>query len=290
MEPTQDKNRYINPFTDFGFKKLFGEEPNKDLLLDFLNELLKEEQGEIKEITYLKNEHLGNSQADRKAIFDIYCTNEKGEKFIVELQKTEQKFFKDRTVYYSTFPITEQAEKGEWDYELKAVYMIAILDFVFDEDEREPEKYRYDVKLTDIDTGKVFYDKLKFIYLEMPKFTKRVEDLSNHFEKWMYVLRHLATLQRIPEALQEKIFQKLFDAAELAKLPPEQAKIYQDSLKYYRDLKNSINTAEDKGKKEGREEERSAIAKTMIRDGESIDKIMRWTGLSKETITQLQQN
>jgi predicted transposase/invertase (TIGR01784 family) len=203
---TEDTTRYINPFTDFGFKKLFGEEPNKELLLDFLNELLKDEQGPIKELTYLKNENLGASEVDRKAVFDLYCTNEKGEKFIVELQKTEQKYFKDRTVYYSTFPITEQAKKGDWDYQLKAVYMIAILDFVFDQDESEPDKYRYDVKLTDIDTCKVFYNKLKFIYLEMPKFTKHIEELSSHFEKWMYVLRHLSTLERIPEALQEKSF------------------------------------------------------------------------------------
>ena len=121
--------RYINPFTDYGFKKLFGEEINKDLLLDFLNELLKEEQGVIKNITYLKTEHLGASEVDRKAIFDLYCENEKGEKFIVELQKTKQNFFKDRTLYYSTFPIREQAKRTDWDYELKAVYTIAILDF-----------------------------------------------------------------------------------------------------------------------------------------------------------------
>ncbi len=93
--------KYINPFTDFGFKKLFGEEPNKNLLLDFLNELLKEEQGTITELTYLKNEHLGNTETNRKAIFDLYCTNERGEKFIVELQKTKQKFFKDRDLFFS---------------------------------------------------------------------------------------------------------------------------------------------------------------------------------------------
>ncbi len=83
MKPTDinDKPRYINPFTDFGFKTLFGEEPNKDLLLDFLNELLKDEQGSIQEISYLKNEKLGASEIDRRATFDIYCTNERGEKF-----------------------------------------------------------------------------------------------------------------------------------------------------------------------------------------------------------------
>ena len=160
--------KYINPFTDYGFKRLFGEEPNKDLLLDFLNELLKEEQGQIRDLTFLKNENLGASEVDRKAIFDIYCENEKGEKFIVELQKTKQSFFKDRTLYYSTFPIREQARRADWNYELKAVYTVAILDFVFDEDKAEPDKYRYDVKLTDQETKQLFYDKLTFIYLEMP--------------------------------------------------------------------------------------------------------------------------
>lgn len=102
---TEFREKYINLFTDYGFKRLFGEEPNKDLLKSFLNELLKEEQGEIVDLTYLKNEHLGTNELNRRAIFDLYCTNEHGEKFIVELQKTKQKFFKDRTVYYSTFPI-----------------------------------------------------------------------------------------------------------------------------------------------------------------------------------------
>jgi len=103
---------YLNPFTDFGFKKLFGEEYNKDLLIDFLNQLLKKEQGRIKTLTYLKNEHLGRSEADRRAVFDLYCENEQGEKFIVEIQKAKQKFFKDRTLFYSTFPIAEQAKAG----------------------------------------------------------------------------------------------------------------------------------------------------------------------------------
>ena len=252
----EKKSRYINPFTDFGFKKLFGEEPNKDLLIDFLNELLQDEQGRITNITYLNNEHLGATETDRKAIFDLYCTNERGEKFIVELQKTAQMYFKDRSVYYATFPIIEQAQKGEWNYQLQPVYTIAILDFVFDKDEADIEKYRYDVKLTDITTSKVFYDKLKFVYLEMPKFNKKIDELHSHFDKWMYILRHLSTLEEVPVELKEKIFKKVFNVAELAKLTPAQARIYEDSLKNYRDIKNSVDTAEEKGRKEGREEGR----------------------------------
>jgi len=280
--------KYINPFTDFGFKRLFGEEPNKDLLLDFLNELLKEEQGEIRGLTYLKNEYVGSSELDRKAIFDLYCENEKGEKFIVELQKTKQNFFKDRTIYYSTFPIREQAKRADWNYELKAVYTIAILDFVFEEDKDNQGKFRYDIKLTDQETQKVFYDKLTFIYLEMPKFNKTIDQLETRFEKWLFVIRNLNRLERIPDRLREHIFEKLFEVAEIAKFTPEQILSYEDSLKYYRDLKNSLATAFEEGKEEGKEEGRQKremeIAIEMLRENEPIEKIIRYTGLTEKQI------
>ena len=201
------KEKYINPFTDYGFKRLFGEEPNKDLLLDFLNELLHSEQGHIKELNYFKSDKLGSSQEDRKAIFDLYCENEKGEKFIVELQKTKQKFFKDRTVYYSTFPIREMAQQGsDWDFQLKSIYTVAILDFSFDEDKDQLEKYFYKVKLSDIETNKVFYDKLTFVYLEMPKFNKKISELVTRFDKWLYIIKNLNKLDRVPDELREGIF------------------------------------------------------------------------------------
>ena len=125
------KERFINPFTDYGFKRLFGEEPNKDLLLDFLNQLLKEQEGEIVDLQYTNAEQLGLNKYERNAIFDIYCTNVKGEHFIVEMQKAEQDYFKDRALFYSSFPIQKQAKKGKWNFELKAVYTIAILDFIY---------------------------------------------------------------------------------------------------------------------------------------------------------------
>jgi predicted transposase/invertase (TIGR01784 family) len=272
--------KYINPFTDYGFKKLFGEELNKDLLLDFLNELLKEEQGHIKELTFLKNEHLGTTEIDRKAIFDLYCENEKGEKFIVELQKAKQKFFKDRTLYYSTFPIREQAQRTDWIYELKAVYTIAILDFVFDEDRDLPEKFRYDVKLTDIETNKIFYDKLTFIYLEMPKYNKSIDQLETRFDKWLYVIKNLNKLERVPEKLREQVFEKLFETAEIAKFTPDQIRSYEDSLKYYRDIKASLDTKFEEGKIEGKIE----VARNLLSNGISIDLIIKSTGLSEDEI------
>ena len=286
--------RYINPFTDFGFKKLFGEEPNKDLLLDFLNVLLKEEQGEIKDLTYLKSEHLGTGELDRKAIFDLYCENEKGEKFIVELQKTKQNFFKDRTIYYSTFPIREQAKRADWNYELKAVYTIAILDFVFDEDKQDTNKFRYDIKLTDTETKEVFYNKLTFIYLEMPKFNKTIEELETKFDKWLYVIRNLNRLDKKPDKLRELVFEKLFETAEIAKFTPDQVRSYEDSLKYYRDMKNSLDTAREEGLLEGIEKgiekEKLEVAKNALKMGLSVDDIILLTGLSRQDIKQIQTN
>ena len=291
---TEFAEKYINPFTDYGFKKLFGEEPNKDLLLDFLNELLKEEQGHIINLTYLKDEHL-DSDLNRKAIFDLYCENEKGEKFIVELQKTKQNFFKDRTVYYSTFPIREQAIRGsEWNFELKAVYTVAILDFIFDEDKNEPEKYRYNVKLTDLETCEVFFDKLTFIYLEMPKFNKKIDELETKFEKWLYVIRNLNRLNRIPEQLRESIFEKLFEAAEIARFTPEQIRSYEDSLKYYRDLKNSLDTAYQDGHADGEEKGiEKGIEKVAVRcldQGKSMEETAEITGLTIPQINSIAKN
>jgi len=283
--------KYVNPFTDYGFKRLFGEEVNKELLIDFLNELLHKEQGKIKKLTYLKNEKLGVSELDRRAIFDLYCENEKGEKFIVELQKTKQKFFKDRTLYYATFPIREQAKRSNWDFELKAVYAIAILDFVFDDDKDETDKYRYDIKLSDIETNKVFYDKLMFIYLEMPKFNKTLSELKTRFDKWLYIIKNLNRLDKIPEKLREKIFLKFFEVAEIAKFSREQLNEYEDSLKYYRDIKNSLDTAREEGLKEGvekgKEEEKNKIALNCLNEGMPIDVIIKLTGLTKQQIEKL---
>ena len=245
------KDRYISPFTDFGFKKLFGTDPNKDILIDFLNELLRKDEGEIKDINYLSKEQLGRTIDDRKAIFDIYCENNKGEKFIVEIQKAKQNYFKERSIYYSTFPIQQQSEKGKWDFELKSVYTIGILDFVFDEDKEDNEVYHHEVQLFDKQTQRVFYDKLTYVYLEMPKFTKKEDELETHFDKWLFVLKNLEDLTKRPARLQEKVFRKLFKQAEIANYSDAEYTEYEESLKAYRDLKNSIDTAFSEGMAEG---------------------------------------
>ena len=250
-------DKYIDPFTDFGFKKLFGQECNKDLLLDFLNELFHKKEGRIVSISYLNTERLGIVENARTAVLDLICVNEKGETFIVEMQKAKHNFFKDRTLFYSTFPIMEQAPVGGWDYELKSVYVVAILNFVFEEDKNDLQKYRYDVMLTDIETHRVFYDKLTFIYLEMPKFTKEVDELKTHFDKWLYVIKNLKRLDHIPDKLRNSIFEKMFAAAEIAKFTPEEYMNYLKTFDADNDWNNCLNTAKQEAAEEGREEGRA---------------------------------
>jgi predicted transposase/invertase (TIGR01784 family) len=275
------KEIYVNPFTDFGFKKLFGSEPNKDLLIDFLNELLKTKE-KIKDLTYNKTEHLGSTDTDRKAIFDLYCENERGEKFIVELQKVKQQFFKDRSLYYATFPIQEQARKGDWNYELKAVYCVGILDFVFDD--KDKDKLVVDeIGLISKITRKVFNDKLSFVYVQMPNFAKIEDELENHLDKWFFLLKNLHKFDRIPSKLQEKIFKKAFKIAEIAKYTAEERQKYLDSLKHYLDLKNSFDTAE----LDGRIKEKKEIAIKCIKNKIPRDTIKLITDLDENVLNDL---
>ncbi len=278
-------DRFINLFTDYGFKKIFGEEPNKDLLIGFLNELLKERE-KITDLTYLKNEHLGKSDTERRAVFDLYCSNEHGEKFIVEVQRVKQQFFKDRSVYYSTFAIQEQAAKGkDWKYELKGVYTIGILDFQFDEDEA---KFHHHVQLMETLTNQVFYEKLTFIYLEIPKFNKELPYLENDYEKWLFAFKNLHKLADRPKELEEGIFKRLLELAEISRMNKKEQAVYQESLKDYWDLKSAMDTYFDEGIAEGEMRKAFAMAQQALEEGLSKDLIAKLTGLSAHEIEMME--
>jgi predicted transposase/invertase (TIGR01784 family) len=297
------KAKYINPFTDFGFKKIFAEEASKPLLLDFLNALLPL-TSKISSLTFKNTEQLGQTDADRRAIYDIYCENENGEKFIVELQKAKQNYFKERTVYYSTFPIREQAEKGTWDYNLKAVYCIGILDFTFEDYGTEAGKSEvlHTIKLKN-QNGKTFYDKLTYIYLEMPNFKQQEDELKTRLDKWLYFIKHLEDFETIPVIFKDEVFTQAFEKAELAKLGPAELDNYEGSLKIYRDLKAVIDTAFEEGKEEGRVEgkeegrmegkeegrieERMEVGRKMKQKGFSNEDSSGMTGLSDDEIENL---
>ncbi|NOT63522.1 MAG: PD-(D/E)XK nuclease family transposase [Acidobacteria bacterium] len=287
--------RYVNPYTDFGFKKLFGSEPNKDLLIAFLNQLLPSHH-QIKDLTYTTTEKLGLTVLDRSAVFDLYCISRSGERFIVEMQQAKQNYFKDRTVYYSSFPIQEQAVRGEeWNFNLSAVYLVGILDFVFAED-KDDREVLHTVQLKD-QRNRVFYDKLTFLYLEMPKFTKTEAELKTPFDKWLYVIKHLSKLQERPAKLQERVFTKLFKIAEVEKLTREERMQYEKSLMAYWDYKNTIDTAiseaeakgQARGKAEGHNEAMASVARQLLAEGKTPAYIAKLTGLTQKEIATLRQ-
>ena len=289
------KEKYINPYTDFGFKKLFGTEMNKDLLVSFLNALFNDSTKEIEDVQYLNSESLGEGYGDRRSVFDVYCIAKDNSRFIVEMQKAEQTYFKDRSLYYTTTPIRQQAKKGKWDYRLDNVYTVGILNFEFPNGEYPADDCRHEIKLMDTKDHHIFYDKLSFIYLEMPKFVKTEDELETMFDKWMFVLHNLYRLLERPKALQDRIFQKLFEQAEIAKYNEVERRQYEESLKEYWDYTNTLDTAfskgEQKGRVEGREEgraeERIENARNLKANDVPINIIAKSLGLTPEEIEAL---
>ena len=207
--------KFINPFTDVGFKRIFGQAINKDLLIDFLNALLVGER-QVKDITFLDKELLPVFQKDRGVIYDIYCTDENGEQFIVEMQNQEQINFRERALYYLSQTIARQGEKGpDWKFTLKSVYGVFFMNFEL--------------------KGSAFTDKMRYIFLELPAFTKEEAECENDFERWIYVLKNMETLQRLPFKARSAVFQKLEEIVDIASLTKEERIMYDESLKVYRD-------------------------------------------------------
>ena len=280
----QSEERYISLLTDFGFKRIFGTDLNKDFLINFLNSLFNGEEV-IKDVKYLNSENVGDVFTERKAIFDVYCENEQGEKFIVEMQNAYQTFFKDRSLFYSTFPIREQAPKGsDWNFCLKKVYVVALLNFKMSDEAFDASDTIHTIALMDTKTNKVFNAKLMFKYVEVGRFDKTDEELTSLSDKWMFVLKNLSRLNNRPSSLREKIFSRLFDAAAIARFTPIELREYEDSLKAYRDIKNSLDTAEAKGREEGINIANLAIAKRMLSDGMDMELVLKYTGLTEKQI------
>lgn len=254
--------RFIDPLTDFGFKKIFGSEPNKDLLIAFLNALFKGRKV-IKDLAYNPQENSGPARHYRKTIFDLTCTGSDGEIFIIEMQRAEQQFFADRAVFYTASKLYEQGEKGkkDWDYKLKEVYLIALMDFSFNG--TLSQKYLHRVRLAEEETGQTFYNKLGFIFLELPNFNIGEKEIKSDMERWMYVLRNMSKLQKIPVILNKKIFQKLFRISEVANLKKEEYMLYEralmdkwDAYAVKKTAREKLAKAIEKARVEAREEGR----------------------------------
>ncbi len=284
---------FIDPLTDFGFKRLFGEEESKPFLISFLNDLLPIED-KIASVEYKNLEKLGATPADRKAVYDIYCVDTKDKEFIVELQRASQRFFIDRALYYITFPIQEQAIRGKWDFALSPVYFVGILNF--EVETFGSQNYIHYCQIKD-ETNQVISNNLNLIYIELPKFKKAYQELSQHLEYWIYFFKESNTLYEIPEKFKDDILEEAFVRSKFLNLSSTDQTLYHRELKYLRDYYNTIDTAlwrgENKGREEGRKEgikegEKKAkieIAKSLIGILE-IEMIAQKTGLSIEAIKQ----
>ena len=252
--------KFINPFTDFGFKRIFGQEMSKDLLIDFLNSLLQGER-RILSITFMDKEQPRTQKDGRTLIYDIYCETDSGESIIVEMQNRAQISFIDRMLYYSAQAICRQGERGQqWMYDIKAVYAIAFMNFRMD----NLSKLRTDVTLADMETGRQISNKLRMIFLQLPLFDKRHPDeCETNFERWIYVLNNMEVLNRMPYTAKSAVFKKLEDITSLANMSREEQmrydhalKVYRDNLMFEQEYKDGLKKALEEGKEKGREEGR----------------------------------
>ena len=277
-------DRYINPLTDFGFKRLFGSEINKELLISFLNAIFHGEQI-IQDVTYVDSEPTGIRTVASCALFEVCCQNDKGEKFIVEMHNVYHDFFKRHT--------------KEINFHISHAYIVGLLNFNFAEGLENAQNWHNEVKLMEVATNEEFYNKLTYIYIEIPKFNKKETELVTMYDKWMYVLKNLSRLMQRPVALQERIFIQLFEQADISKFNNYELKKYEDSMKAYRDIVNAIKTAERKnfepeedddfkeGLAEGRKMATIEIAKNMLNDGMTTEFVAEITELSIDELQRI---
>ncbi|CAN5136556.1 Rpn family recombination-promoting nuclease/putative transposase [soil metagenome] len=257
--------KYINLLTDFAFKRIFGTDPNRDLLIAFLNEVFRGRK-EIKDLVYNKNEHPGDTINEGGAIFDLLCTGNDGERFIIEVQRGKQENFKQRALFYTSRLISEQAPRGkrsEWGYNISGVYLIALLeDFALQDS--HADEYLHDIYLCNRQTGKIFYENLGYTYVELLKFVKTEAQLETELDKWLFVLKNMSSMDKIPVFLRKPIFEKLFNVAEYSNLTKEEKTMYDSSMKHKWDNKNVLDYAKKEGKEAGIEEKGHAVVENLI--------------------------
>lgn len=283
-------SRFINPFTDWGFKRIFGQEINKDLLIQFLNDLLVGER-RITDLRFMDKEQLPEAKDQRGAIYDIFCETDTKERIIVEMQHRRQPFFMDRSIFYASRAIVGQGKKGKnWNYQLAAVYTICFMNF--QSSDLLLGKFRTDVGLMDMQALKPVSDKFRLIYLALPLFPRETEaECENDFERWIYVLKNMETLERMPFQAQNALFEKLASITDVSALSEKDQERYEESLRIYRDNyaadEYSFNRGKAEGVAAGQAAERTMIARNLKDNGVDIQLIIRCTGLTKEQIDQL---
>lgn len=270
--------KYLNPFTDFGFKNLFGKDYSKDVLIDFLNELYSDLNGmnRIVDITYTDKEKIRLTKFGKTVIYDIHCLTDTNQQLIIEMQVNSQSHFVSRAIYYLCRAVSEQGEMGDnWKYGFSPVYGIYFTDFKVSD---MPEKVKTHVKLCDVDNGKPMSNKICLSFIQLPYFIKEKEACKTGFDQWIFVLKNLETMETMPFTEVKAIFANVRDISDYRRLDPEQREEYDDALKRYRDHQCVMDAAREEGIRIG-------IEKGIGIGIEKVAKQMKALGLDGATIS-----
>ena len=282
-------SRFIDPKTDFGFKYIFGREESKPFLIDFLNNLLKDEPGfdTIVSLEYLDKEKSKGRKDERGVIYDIHCHTSNGRQFTVEMQNNEQDYYIDRMIYYASKAIVDQGKSGaDWRYGYEPVYVISFMNFVSD---RFGGAFRTDAALCNLSTHQPISDKQRYIFIQLPLFDKKTpEECITDIDQWYYVLINMSTMDTMPFTQQKNLFDRLSSVASYASLSREDRIAYDADLKAYRDMMGQLSFAEARGLKQGleqgEEKKTAEIVRRMALDGLSIDTIAKYAGVAVDKI------
>ena len=321
MNGMKQRRGYANLTNDYMFKRVFGSEECKDILIAFLNRIVG--NGDIEDVTFQNTEHLGPTADGKRAVFDIAVRTKSGEEYIIEMQLAQQEYFRDRSLFYASYPILNQAALAKeefrkthgdagvfsWNFRLKPVRFISVVNFPMTHSlEWDESRYFSSYRLKEDESGELLLDKLQFIFLELARFDKEEKDLETYCDKWMYLFKNMSHLRERPKVFDENEFDRLFEMAELCNFTPDEYYNYQNSQKMIYDYENTIDFAKkqgrteglaeglaeglEKGLEKGREEGlaeglergRIEIARNLLSMGLSVEQIVSATGLTEEQV------
>ena len=285
----------INPRVDFAFKKLFGSEENKDLLMSLINAIVSEQE-QVVEVELKNPYNLADYRAGKMSILDIKAKAENGRWFNVEMQISEDYNFDKRAIYYWAKLVTEQLSEGRMFNELKKTISINILDFNFIPDNTEVHNC---YKIINTATGKddKLHDIFELHYVELRKFTKHNEQVISALDRWSTFLTKADKLDKnhIPKELASDLAIVKAIAAVDRMFDEEERLVYETRMQSLADVESKIASAEEKGREEGREEGREQgihqttknIALNLAKEGTPLEIIAKVTGLSETDIKQI---
>ena len=284
------KFRYADLLDDEVFKLVFGRESTKDVMIEFLNQVIPDRK--ITDLEFIDKEMHPVERDAKGSVYDMFCRTDDGSRIIVEVQRRKQPFYPERALYYSTFQIQRQVEAGAETYDFLPVYVVNILDFCMVGD-LDDGKVKTVYRLYEENSHVLLTDRVTFIFIELPKFKKSINELDgNVLEGVYFCFKNMATLEERPKVLNHQIFTKIFEVSELYNMDEYTRDKVLHKMTTERDLRNQMayarKVAVEEGLAEGRAEANLEAALKFRNLGVAVEIISEATGLSVEEIKQLQ--